>query len=521
MSVSTGIPQTWKLPLFYAQVDGSMAGNLTEQEPALIVGQYNEAWPGGVGSAGVNIPVPVGNPQIGAAMFGPGSMLAHMIDAFFKVNTAQLVYALPVPEPTGAAATANITFTNSSPSSGLWSLYIGDDLVQWESLSTDTGAICAADCVAAINAWADSYLVLPVTAELLVSGSDEVVITLNWKGITGNDLYVGFNYLGTNGGQATPAGWAATVVAASGGTGEPVFTTAIANCAAVEFDYVALPYTDTGTMDVWNIEYGFSSGGRWDYTRQQYGMILGSARFAETSSDSGYADAITWGLEQNSPVMSTVVVEVDAPSPCWRWTAAYAGLAALGFTDDPARPLQTLEFVGLLPAPIHKRFSQAELNNLCQSGLAVQGVAPDGNPMILRESTQYQLNSYGQGDTAFGLLTILATLQELLKRMKSAITTKYPRVKLVPDGTKLGPGQAAVTPSILKGEIVAEFVQAAYDGLVSDQADFVNNLIVQIDDNNPNRVDVLWPPQLAGQLRQFTALAQFRLLYQSSTGLTA
>ena len=81
--------------------------------------------------------------------------------------------------------------------------------------------------------------------------------------------------------------------------------------------------------------------------------------------------------------------------------------------------------------------------------------------MILREQTQYQLNSYGQADTAFGLLTVLATLQELFKRMKSAITSKYPRVKLFPDGTKLGPGQAAVTPTMIKAELIAEFIAAS------------------------------------------------------------
>ena len=119
----------------------------------------------------------------------------------------------------------------------------------------------------------------------------------------------------------------------------------------------------------------------------------------------------------------------------WEWSAAYCALAALGFTDDPARPLQTLEFLGILPARIQNAFMQAQNNALTNSGFAIQATAPDGNPMILREQTQYQLNSFGQGDTAFGLLTVLATLQELLRRMKAAITTKYPRVKLVPDGT--------------------------------------------------------------------------------------
>jgi phage tail sheath gpL-like len=108
---------------------------------------------------------------------------------------------------------------------------------------------------------------------------------------------------------------------------------------------------------------------------------------------------------------------------------------------------------------------------------------------------------------------VLATLAELLTRMKAAITSKYPRVKLIPNGTRIGPGQAAVTPADIQAELISEFLQAQYDGLVADLPDFIANLIVEIDDNNPNRVNVLWPPQLAGQLRQFNALAQFRLLY--------
>ncbi len=133
---------------------------------------------------------------------------------------------------------------------------------------------------------------------------------------------------------------------------------------------------------------------------------------------------------------------------------------------------------GCLPATADLRFSQSQLNSLTNSGLAIQGVAPSGNPMILREATQYQRNQYGQADTAFCLLTILSNLAELLSRMKSAITSKYPRVKLAPDGTRLGPGQAAVTPTIIKAELVAEARQAEYDGLMSNVDAFKSTLSV-------------------------------------------
>ncbi len=507
MGISTGIPANWNLPLFWANVDGSQAGNLTQAQPALLVGQYNASGSNaGTNPGGENVPIPVGSPALGTQMFGAGSMLDRMIQAFFKVNTTQLLYALPVPDPeAGVAAIGSIAIATAPTGSGVLSIYIAGQLVQINVASTDLQGGVAANLVDAIN----DMVELPVTAALNISNGHIVDLTCNWKGATGNDITIMPNYLGQNGGQVLPAGLTLTITPMASGAGEPDFTAAISAIQAIQFFYVGLPYTDTGSMDSWDTEFGFGSGGRWNYTRQQYGFCVGAYR-------DDFADSITWGLEQNAPVLSTMAIEQQVPSPVWEVTAAYCGLAALGFTDDPARPLQTLEMLGILPAPLQNRYSPAERNNLTNSGFAVQSVDPSGNMMIEREQTQYQLNAYGQGDTAFGLLTVPATLAALLSRMKSAITSKYPRVKLVPDGTLIGPGQAAVTPTDIKAELVAEYVASTYDGLTAGGyalQDFIDNLIVQISDTNPNQIQVLWAPQLAGQLRQFEVLASFRLLY--------
>lgn len=502
MSISVGIPENWNLPLFWAVVDGTKAGNLTEAGRALLVGQMFTTG-GNAGTATPNIPIPVGSVALAGQLFGVGSMLYRMVKAFFNCNTTQQLWAVPVADGTGTKAAGSIAISGSLATSGLLTLYIAGQKVQVSVASTDTAAAIATNLVAAINAIPD----MPVIATIDGTHTYQVDLTCQWKGLTGNDITIIPNYLGIFNGEALPANMTLTIVAMTGGTGEPDFTGAISATQVTDFDYVGLPYTDSASMGAWAIEFGFGATGRWNFARQQYGMILGAYR-------NDYADALTFGLAQNAPVVSTMVIEQDSPTPVWEWSAAYCALAALGFSDDPARPLQTLEMPGILPARIQNRFIQGQLNALTNSGLAIQATAPSGNPMILREQSQYQLNSFGQADTAFGLLTVLATLQELLRRMKSAITSKYPRVKLVPDGTRLGPGQAAVTPTDIKGELISEFGQAEFDGLVADLPDFKANLIVQIDDQNPNKLKVLWPPQLAGQLRQFDVLAQFRLQYQ-------
>jgi hypothetical protein len=52
-----------------------------------------------------------------------------------------------------------------------------------------------------------------------------------------------------------------------------------------------------------------------------------------------------------------------------------------------------------------------------------------------------------------------------------------------------------------------------YNGLVENLSAFKQNLIVERDPNDPNRVNVLYPPDLINQLRIFAVLAQFRLQY--------
>ena len=52
-----------------------------------------------------------------------------------------------------------------------------------------------------------------------------------------------------------------------------------------------------------------------------------------------------------------------------------------------------------------------------------------------------------------------------------------------------------------------------WNGLVEDIRAFKANLLVERDPNDPNRVNVLYPPDLINQLRIFAVLAQFKLQY--------
>jgi phage tail sheath gpL-like len=492
------IPANIKVPLYWVEVDPSMAGLPTINLRALLVGVMTAD-----GEAEPDIPRPIGSQAQADLAFGQGSELSRMFKAFFKNNFANEVWGLPLEEPLAAvAATGDVTVTAAPTAAGTVHLYVAGEHVPVNVATTDTVDGIATAIADAINA----DVTLPVTAAAALG---VVTLTSVFKSINANDIAVSLNYFGSRGGEQTPPGLAIDLPATgflAGGTGTPVFDDAIMNLGEEPYEYVAMPYTDSNSLFDWDQEFGFTDQGRWGWQRQLFGHVFSAKRGT-------YAALLAFGDALNSPVESVMAFEVASPSPCFEWAASYAAKAQRALINDPARPLQALTLNDIKAAGVHQRFDFVELNSLASTGLAIQKIGGDNQPMIAREQTTYQVNLYGQPDDAYELVTTLATLAKLLRNQKHAITSKYPRHKLANDGTKFGPGQAIITPGIAKAELIAQYQMDMYNGLVEDLSNFKRHLIVERDPNDPNRLNVLYPPDLINQLRIFAVLAQFRLQY--------
>jgi phage tail sheath gpL-like len=467
---------------------------------------------GGVlGDAAPDVPIPIGSLAQAAARFGFGSEIYRMFAAYYNNNFANEVWGVGLREPTGAfAATGPITITAPPTAAGTIHLYIGGEYVPVNIATTDT----VNQIAAAINVLINDDDTLPVTST--VAGN---VVTLHavWKGVGGNEITVQLNYYGGRGGEATPVGLGISLPATgqlTGGVGTPSLTNAILNMGETPFEYIAMPFTDSNSLFNIDQEFGFTDSGRWGWERQLFGHVFSARRGVPAGpGDDGYADLVQWGLQYNYATISTMGFEAASPSPNYEWAASYAAKAQRALINDPARPLQALTLNGIKSAPLHQQFDFVELNSLASSGIAIQNMGSDGQPKILREQTMYQLNLYGATDDAYELVTTLATLAKLMRNQKQAITSNFPRHKLADDGTKFGPGQAIVTPGIIKGFLVAQYRQDMYDGLVENISAFKQHLMVERDPNDPNRLNVLYPPDLINQLRIFAVLNQFRLQY--------
>jgi phage tail sheath gpL-like len=573
------IPANIKVPLYWVEVDPSMAGLPSINLRAILAGQMFDT-----GDAEPNVPIPIGSQSQADQRFGEGSELSRMFKAFYANNFANEVWGVGLPEPAGASAAAGaITITAQPTNAGTIHLYIGGEYVPINISPTDDIPTIAAAIVDEINntdhiavtaaagapsaphtitaaTWTagnatfttsaahgvavggqvtiagvtpssyngtytagtgttGSTIVAPIASDpgTYVSGGTAtgvgaggvVTLTTNWKGIGGNEIQVSLNYYGGRGGEQTPVGLGITLPATgflTGGVGTPSVEDAITNMGEEPFEYFCCPYTDSESLFNLDQEYGFTDNGRWGWRRELFGHVL-------TAKRGTYADLLLFGETNNSGVISIMGFEVASPSPSFEWAAAYTAKAQRALINDPARPLQSLSLNQIKLAPIHERFDFVELNSLASTGIAIQKAGSDRQPMIAREQTTYQLNLYGQSDDAYELITTLATLAKVLRNQRHAITSKFPRHKLANDGTKFGPGQAIVTPIIIKAELINQYQQDMYDGLVEDLQNFKAHLLVERDTNNPNRLNVLYPPDLINQLRIFAVLAQFRLQY--------
>lgn len=485
------LPANIRVPLFYAEVDNSMANSATLNQRALIIGQKTTA-----GTGVANVPVISQGVADAALVGGPGSML-HLMTAKYRQNDnfGEVWYLPLADDPAAAAATGTLAVTAAPTANGTLYLYIAGVRVAIPVLSTQTTAQIATTIAAAVTATPN----LPVTA---AAATNTVTFTAINKGPCGNDIDLRVNYQGTAGGEATPTGMTFTVTAMASGATAPSLTTGLQNLLDKPFDFIVCPYTDTTSLDALKALLG-DQVGRWSWASQIYGHYFAGYR--------GTLGALTtFGVGRNDQHGSIMGFN-DSPTPSWLWASAFAAQVAVSVRADPGRPVQTLPLLGVLPPPLQSRFPLTDRNTLLYDGISTFTVADDGTVAIENAITTYQKNSFGQPDNSYLEVETMFTLMFVLRFLRTRVTSKFPRMKLAADGTRFAAGSAVVTPNIIRMDQIAAYQELEFAGLVQRSDLFAQNLIVQQNAQNPNRIDVLWPGTLIAQLRIFALLAQFRL----------
>ena len=492
----SNIPADIRVPLFYAEMDNSAANSAASALRRLIVAQVNDNAP--VDAVGQLVLVP----SVGMAksIGGQGSMLAAMYEAWRKTDPIGEIWCLPLLSTEGSKASATITITGAATEAGLLNLYVAGVRVQATIAAAATPASAAAALAVKINAAVD----LPVTA---VAVAGVVTLTCKWSGESGNDIGIVLNRLGKTNGEVTPAGLTVVPTQMLGGTGAPDQVDAIAALGDEPFEFLCVPWSDTATLDAWKAVMD-DNVGRWSWAKQLFGHIYSAKRGT-------LGTLVALGQTRNDQHVTIQAMEPGAPQPFWVQAASLAARTSVFISADASRPTQSGSLPGLDPAPASERFTLTERQSLLSYGIAT-AYYEGGYVRIQRSITTYQKNAYGQADNSYLDSETMHQSAFIIRRMQSVITSKYGRHKLANDGTRFGAGQPIVTPSTIRGELIAQYAKLELEGHVENAELFAEHLVVERDGNDPSRVNVLFPPDYINGLRIFALLNQFRLQYDAA-----
>lgn len=474
-----------RVPLFYAEFDNSNAvqGGAAQEYRTLLIG--NRLGTGTVAALSLNR---VTSAEQAKTLFGPGSVLANMAERFLKINKNNPLYCVPVADDgAGAAATGTFTVAGAPTAAGTVSLMVGGRNVKVGVTTSDTATTIATAIKDAINDDDDML----VTAGSLAG---VVTCTARNKGEHGNEIELSHSYFT---GEVLPAGITVTATSMSGGTGNPDIDDVWPVIGDDQYLLVVTPWTDAANLSAVESELSDRFGG----TRMSDGYGLYGKRGT-------FGALTTLGDSRNSQF--TTIMGVKGPSNPWEWAAELAAQVAASASIDPARPFQTLPLKVYAPK-VADRFTLEERNQLLHAGIATFNVGASGEALIEGVITTFKENAFGSPDESYLYLNTPLTLSYIRFDLKARITSRYPRHKLASDGMRVAPGQAVVTPKVIKAEIVTKFLEWQEKALVEGLEQFKEDLVVERNADNPNRIDVLMPPDLVNQLRVLGVKIQYLL----------
>jgi len=480
------IPASIRVPGQYIEVDNTRAvrGLPGMQHRILVIGQRLAT-----GNVAENVLTKITNANQAAAAFGIGSMVHQMCEKLRGANDWQEVNVLALDDKAaGVAATGSILLGGASIKSGTVNLYIGGRRVQAGVTVSDTPATIAAKIVAAINASA----MVSVTAAVNGVDDKQVDLAARHKGEAGNDIDVRLNYYLD---EKTPDGLTATITAMNGGAGNPDISTAIAAIGEEWFTEIIMPYSDAANLTALETELD-----------SLFGPLVMRDGMAYCFKSGTHAQLTTFGAGRNSPHVTCLGLK-GCPNPPWEVAAVYGGIAAYYLAIDPAAPLQTLQLKGILAPQSADKFTLMERNLLLFDGIATARENV-GILQIDREITMYQVNVQGAEDPSYLDVTTLATIAYLRWSEATRIALRFPRHKLRQNGT---PGNNIATPAKIEDELIALATEWEAVGLIENLEDFKKKIVVEIDQGDPNRINVLNPSDIVNQLRIYASKLEFRV----------
>lgn len=495
-----------------------IATAITGASPALSVA---------AGNATVATVVSVASLADALTLFGQGSELYRMVAAVFAQYPDATLYACPVADAAGTAASGVLTFATSASAAYTIRLKLCGLVIDVAVASGDTATAIASAVADAINDNAD----LPYTAQ---NSSGAVTVTAKQTGPRGNTLIVDAYFVAagstietrittssTSSGAGTTGVWSSTgtlgseITLTSGAT-QDSFANALTAIEPARYDRIV-----GACIDATNV------GRIVTHVNTNAGPTVQLLEQAVIPSVDTYANAVTLATGQNAARLQVAwhhASVLPAPDVAAQVAAARLnGNAALGGSlpgeaSDPAANLDGMDLATVLMqrAPAD-RPTATEVEGALNNGITPVGASSSrpGYGAIVRSVTSRSLASgvpnYAVIDTAY-----VTVLDYCADRYRGRLTTDLAGAKLgadLPNGQPASRAPNVTTPSIIEGMIYGYQKEDEANGIIRDVDANRSLLVVEADSSVPGRVNCEIPVEpmtslhnVAGNVRQLASL---------------
>jgi len=453
------IPASIRKPGKYFEFNTRLAVRTlpTNGQKMLILAQRMAA-----GSVLALVPTQVFSDVQAADYFGNGSLAHLMCRAAITANSYLDLTVCALDDGAGAAATDPVTIANAATSSGVFTLFIGNQNVQIAVTIGDANTVVATNLAAAVNAKAD----LPVTAGVAVG---VVTLTAKNKGTVANQIDISYTLtaLGTTVTLANPS--------LTGGTIDPDPATALAKVFGEQYHVIATPYNDQANITTLKTHLDSVSGAL--EKRPGVGIFGFDGALAAGTTLAGL---INGGRCFGGYLRGT-------KSPAYEVGATFAAVVA--FEEDPAMPLNGLPLTGIAAPPIDQRLSRTEQESCLNNGITPLEVGPGEVVQIVRAVSTYTKNPAGIADISLLDITTIRTLDYTRKACVDRVELRFPRAKL-----------SSKTPDRVWTEIFDVLQQLEALEILENVMANKDGLIVERDLQDPNRLDTKIPADVVNGL---------------------
>ena len=474
------VPIGIKVPGNYVEFDTSKAIQGLSLQPynVLIIGQRLSD---GTKVAGVIDKVT--SASQGRKFYGKGSQLFHMINTFIAQNKGLNELNTISLDDDGAAVDAVGSYEINTPptADGVLSLMIAGRRYRVPVLDADSEADIIVKVIAEVNADEDRF----VQATVDGGNADAVDFTAKNGGLVGNDYDLRENFFDD---EELPEGLTSTITPFAAGAANPDIAAVITAMGETQYNVIIMPYSDSANLALMQTELV----DRWGPIRSNDGHLI----ICRKESFAAFDTFLDGRNNEQETVMN-----IAGPEPTFLWAANIGAIIAQEAQRDPARPFQTVALSQLKAPRDDEQLQFGERDLTLKAGGSTYFVDGGGVVRIERLRTTRVENEFGALDEALADLNPKLTLSFIRFDYRTMLFLKFPRHKLANDGTRFAPGQAIVTPKILKAEAVARFRLWEDQGLVEGGDQFKRDLIIERSSTDVNRADHLLSPDLMNQLR--------------------